>query len=297
MGGVYLESRLQFLLTSQNPDGGWGYFPAKQSWTEATTYAMLALQHRPGAEAALDRAWRLISSWQLSDGSVRPNVAVPDGTWVTALFVTLACVRGVDDPSVARAVDWLLRVVGAEHSVAMRAFSYLHLLKTKLNVSHEGWPWREGNASWIEPTAQTLIALKKVSARHAGSELSGRVREGEALVLSRRCSDGGWNCGNPNVFNYDLPSYPESTALALLGLQGCGATELVGPIAVAQRFRTETKSSLAKAWLGIALACLGDPAKAPAEDTRTSPDIMLAALESLAHPDGNHELLKTETRA
>ena len=298
MGGVYLESRLEFLLASQNADGGWGYFPGKQSWMEPTAYAMLALHGRPGAGAACDRAWGLAHSWQLADGSVRPNGAIADGTWVTALFVTLASARGEYDSNASRAVDWLLRVVGAEHTILMRTFSYFHLLKTKLNVSHEGWPWRDGNASWIEPTSLTLVALKKVAEKHhASSELDYRVREGEALVLSRQCSDGGWNCGNPNVFNYDLPSYPESTAQALLGLQGRSVGELAAPLDAARKFRTETKSSLAKAWLGIALRCHGENPSWPVEEARVAPDILLAALESLAHPDGNHRLLKTEGRA
>ena len=293
---MYLESRLQFLRDSQNADGGWGYFPGKQSWLEPTAYAMLALYGQSAAETAVDRAWRLVASWQVADGSVRPNGAIADGTWVTALFVTLACVRGVQDRNTARAVDWLLRVVGAEHSLAMRAFSYFHLLKTKLNVSHEGWPWREGNASWIEPTSLTLLALKKVARGHGLPELAYRVREGEALVLSRRCSDGGWNCGNPNVFNYDLPSYPESTAQALIGLQGRSANELAAPLAAARRFRSQTKSSLAKAWLAIALRCHHEALDAPTEEARSC-DEMLAALEALAHPDGNWRLLAEEGRA
>lgn len=264
---------------------------------EPTAYAMLALDRRAGSDAACERAWRLACSWQLSDGSVRPNGTVADGTWVTALFVTLASMRGEYDANADRAVGWLLRVVGAEHTLAMRTFSYFHLLKTKLNVSHEGWPWRDGNASWIEPTSLTLVALKKVAGKRESSELDYRVREGEALVLSRRCSDGGWNCGNPNVFNYDLPSYPESTAQALLGLQGRSGAELAAPLGAARRFRTETKSSLAKAWLGIALRCHGENPSGPVEEVRVSADVMLAALESLAHADGNHRLLKTKGRA
>jgi hypothetical protein len=294
---VYLQSRLEFLLASQNSDGGWGYFPGKQSWMEPTAYAMLALEHRPGAQAALDRAWRLAASWELADGSVRPNGGIPDGTWVTALFVTLASVRGAQDAQVARSVEWLLKVAGAEHNVLMRTFSYFHLLQTKLNVSHEGWPWRDGNASWIEPTSLTLVALKKSSAKYSSPELTLRVHEGEALVLARRCSDGGWNCGNPNVFNYDLPSYPESTAQALLGLQGRPHSELASPISTARRFLGETKSSLAKAWLGIALRCHRADPPAPGEDSRASSDILLASLEALAHPNGNWPLLATEVRS
>ena len=149
----------------------------------------------------------------------------------------------------------------------------------------------------MEPTAHTLVALKKVARKHGGTELGSRVREGEALVLSRRCADGGWNCGNPNVFDLDLPSSPEATGLALLALQGRSAQELAGPLDVARRFRAETKSSLAKAWLGIALACHGKPLEAPVEDARTSNDVLLTSLESLAHPDGNYHLIGTGGQA
>ncbi len=257
MGGLYLESRLDFLRAAQNSDGGWGYFPGKQSWFEPTTYAMLALDGQKDSESVCDRAWKLVRSWQLPDGSSRPGALVQGGTWVTAQAVTLACVRGVYDDQTRAAVDWLLQVVGEDHSLITRTFSYLHLLKTKLDVSHEGWPWRAGNSSWIEPTAHTLVALKKVAGRYEGAELNHRVREGEALVLSRRCSDGGWNCGNPNTLNFDMPSYPETTGLALLGLQGRSGAELNGPLQVARRFRAETKSSLAKAWLAITLRIYG----------------------------------------
>ncbi len=254
---------------------------------------MLALNGTPGAEAALDRAWNLVRSWQLADGSVRTGAEILDGTWVTALVVTLASVRGVHDENVGRAVAWLLRVVGAEHNLAMRAFSYFNLLKTRLDVSHEGWPWRNGNASWIEPTALTLVALKKAAAHFPSAKLDRRVKEGEQLVLARRCSDGGWNCGNPNVLNFDLPSYPESTGLALIGLQGRRAKELSEPLQAAQRFRMETRSSLAKAWLGIALRLHGENIQMPAEDARVPSDVMLASLEALAHPEGNYRLLAT----
>jgi hypothetical protein len=296
VGGVYLESRLEFLRKNQNPDGGWGYFPGKGSWFEPTTYAMLALHGKPEAESDLDRAWKLLRSWQLPDGSFRPAGQVADGTWVTAHAVTLASVRGVDDPSLRKSVDWLLRDVGAEHDLPMRVASFFHWVPTKLDVSHEGWPWREGNASWIEPTAHTLIALKKIASSKTSSpyrkaEVGHRVQEGEKLVLSRRCSDGGWNCGNPNVFNYDLPSYPETTGLALLGLLGRNEQELKNALDVARQFRAQTKSSLAKAWLQIALRCHGQPLETPAQNSWTSSDIMLAAVQALGHPDGNYRLL------
>jgi hypothetical protein len=295
VGGLYLESRLDFLQRTQNQDGGWGYFPGKKSWFEPTAYAMLALHGR--SEAPINRAWSLVRSWQLPNGSYRPSSQVIDGTWVTALAVTLATVRGVDDESVHRSIDWLLNVVGAEHDVSMRVASFFHLIQTRLDVSHQGWPWRDGNASWIEPTAHTLVAMKKIVGRYRTAEVEHRIGEGQKLVLSRRCSDGGWNCGNPNVLNFNLPSYPETTGLALLGLQGTGQKELSDALATARRFRTETKSSLAKAWLQIALRVHGQELQVPEEIAWTSTDVMLAGVQALGHPDGNYRVFQTGGKA
>jgi hypothetical protein len=287
--GLYLDSRLEFLRASQNSDGGWSYFPGKGSWLEPTTYALLAL-HGDLPESAWDRAWKLVRSWQNPDGSFRPNAEVKDGTWVTAQAVTLASIRGVDDAGVRASVDWLLRVAGAEHNIWTRTGSFLHLVKARLDVSHEGWPWREGNATWIEPTAHTLVALKKVMHQYRTAEVQGRIRDGEDLVLSRRCTDGGWNYGTPNMLYVDLPSYPETTALALLGLDGRPERDFPGALDFAERFRAETKSSLGKAWLQIALRCHGRNVARPAEAAWASSDVMLASLEALGHPEGNYKL-------
>jgi hypothetical protein len=280
---------LEFLRASQNPDGGWSYFPGKGSWLEPTTYAMLAL-HGTGWDPGLDRAWKLVRSWQLADGSFRPGGEVNDGTWVTAHAVTLASVRGVNDSSVRAAVDWLLKVVGAEHNVYTRVGSFLHLIKARLDVSHEGWPWREGNATWIEPTAHTLVALKKVASQYRTSEVEHRIQDGEELILSRRCSDGGWNYGTPNMLYVDLPSFPETTALALVGLDGVTDPAVGQALNLAQQFRAETKSSLAKAWLQIALRRHGRDVAPPQESPFASRDVMLASLEALGHPEGNYKL-------
>lgn len=298
--GLYLDSRLEFLRATQNSDGGWGYFPGKGSWLEPTAYAMLAIHGRD--IAVCDRAWKLVGSWQRPDGSFQPSGEVKDGTWVTALAVTLASIRGggvrdEDDARVRAAVDWLLRVVGAEHNLWTRTGSFLHLIKARLDVSHEGWPWRDGNASWIEPTAHTLVALKKVADWYRPAEVADRIRDGEDLILSRRCTDGGWNYGTPNMLYVDLPSYPETTALALLGLVGRSAREFPGALDYAERSRAETKSSLGKAWLQIALRLHGRNPAASAEIAWTSTDVMLAALEALGHPQGNYGLFRSGGRA
>jgi hypothetical protein len=89
-----------------------------------------------------------------------------------------------------------------------------------------------------------------------------------------------------------INSYPESTGLALLALQG-RARDIGGAVRLARTYHNQTTSPLARAWLSIALQAWGD-APAAVDDNAPPPgDIMLAALQAIAHPFGNHELLRT----
>ena len=42
-------------------------------------------------------------------------------------------------------------------------------------------------------------------------------------MRERQCADGGWNFGNASVYDVDLKSYPQTTAVALIALQGVSA--------------------------------------------------------------------------
>ncbi len=289
VGEVYLDVRLELLRRAQNADGGWGYFPGKQSWLEPTCYAILALRGRDDRAAA--RGWNLVRSWQLPDGSWRPAGQVQTESWGTALGVTLATVFGASDASFTKGLAWLLETVGADSGWLNRIVTHLHLSGVDSDSSLEGWPWKPGTAAWIEPTAHTLVALKKASMHAPSDTLHRRVRVGEEMILNRRCADGGWNYGNRAVLNVDLPSYPETTAVALLGLQGRPRKELAPALALAQKLAGQTRS-LARAWLSICLRIYGlDPGVPPEGEAPPSPDLMLAALEALGAPGGNAKLL------
>lgn len=302
MPEVYLATRRDFLLSTQNFDGGWGYFPGKSSWLEPTAYAMLALHGGHESDQALRRAWSLLESWQLADGSWRAGAQVQEGTWVAALAVTLCSVEPEariffpDGPMLAEGIRYLVGTEGAERSTTFRLMEFFGLGKIGMDTSHPAWPWRPGTSSWIEPTVHTIIALKKAQKRLQDRRLAGRVarriHEGELAILVRRCADGGWNHGSASTFHIDAPSYPESTALALLGLQG-RRREAGQALDMARIFWKNTRSPLAKAWLSIALQTWGDRLPSPPADAKPSGDIMLAALEALAHPEGNHVLLRT----
>ena len=291
MADSYLRVRLDALRKAQNPDGGWGYFPGKQSWLEPTAYAALALTGTPPA----DRAWALLSGWQAGDGGWRPSADVRMSTWGTALCVTLASARGDFGEPYQRGVTWLLASAGVETNAVNRLMSRVGLIDLERDLNFKAWPWNPGATSWVEPTAHALIALKKAALRPGGkhvSDIEERIRMGEAQLLNVRCSDGGWNYGSRAALGVNLSSYPETTALALLGLQGRAGIGASVDLA-ARLFSDSGSSSLAHAWLSVALRLHGvSPADAAAP--QPSPDLSITALEALAAPDGNYSLLKTD---
>lgn len=277
-----LARRFEFLRGTQNADGGWGFFPGKQSWLEPTAYALMALHSDPPSQQSFNRGWNLMRSWQLPGGSWQACADVKEPHWTTALCVTLHCLRGAHDDPLQRGIAWLLDTSGIENGLRFRIAHFLNPSIVELDPSFKAWPWRPGNSSWIEPTAHALVALKKAAAVQHDVRLRDRIRLGEQMILERRCSDGGWNYGNRKVMGRELPSYSETTALALVGLSGNPALDLTVPLALAQRYARETRSPLAQAWLAIALRSHGMSVDSPGERSLAPNDTMIQALEIMA---------------
>ena len=290
MEAPYLQSRLDFLRKTQNPDGGWGFFPNKASWFEPTFYALLALHGDPADAGRYQKGWTLARSWQAKDGGWRPSSQVDFSNWTTAFGVTLCTLNGVYDDGFRRGVEWLLETEGSGNNLISRFVQ--RRASPDLDTSLEGWPWMRGTANWTEPTAHAITALRKAAAHFSDSRIKARVDQGERMLLNRRCKDGGWNYGNPWVYTTDLPSYPETTALGLMGLQARAKDEFRTSIELGKRLQSEMQSPLAQAWLTISLRNNGvEPAPMP--ETPCSNDVLLTALEALADPLGNHRLLRT----
>jgi len=286
----FRQTRLDFLRSAQNADGGWGYFAGKQSWLEPTCYSLLALYESDAASKNWSRGWDLIRSWQQADGGFRPSAAVTNGCWATALVVNLNCLRGADDASFHRAVGWMLGIKGAEGKWLERTVNAIRPMPVEYDRRWKGWPWIPESSSWIEPTAHSLLALRKASSKVKHVLVGERIAEAERMLMDRRSPDGGWNYGNRRVLKTDLPSYPETTGIALLGLQGNSALDLKSAREAAQRHWETTRSPLAKAWLAISLRNVGQ--SLPELDAPVSGDVMLTALEAIASPNGGHQWLK-----
>ncbi len=294
-----LASRLEFLRSSQNPDGGWSYLPGKrQSWLEPSAYALLALHGDASSVEQSNKAWKLLLSWQNPSGSWKPAGEVEGESWATALMVTLCCVRGEYGEVFHKGVNWLVGTEGSDSEWFPRAVQFLHLnvfnsrLGFERDVRFKGWPWRPNNASWVEPSAHALIAIKKAAPHARSAELKERIRMGDLMILDRKCSDGGWNSGAPRSLHIDLVSYPETTALALLGLQGQPRQNVAAPLAVAMKFAAETHLPLAQAWLAICLRNWGVDFQSADSVGEATGDVLITALQALGDPQGNHHLLK-----
>ncbi len=273
-----LADRLGFLRGTQNADGGWGYFPGKKSWVEPTVWAALALARDPHSPPELSRAWGLLRDCQNSDGGWPSAPGVEGSTWVTALVITLGDVLGKKSSQLARAANWLQGLTGAETSTLNRVLRAVKAPAVEREVKDPGWPWRPGDSAWVEPTCHALIALKKVFRRTRDGAVGHRIEAGERMLLATRCADGGWNYGSPQALGVSLPGYVETTALALMGLQGNAPQ---GAVRRARSLKEGLRSPLAGACLSIALALCGAGENGRALTRRSSPDILLCALEAL----------------
>ncbi len=90
----------------------------------------------------------------------------------------------------------------------------------ELDSTLEGWSWVSGTTAWVEPTAHALTALKALSPFLPRRQTAERIQQGELVLEDRMCVGGGWNAGNKTVMGVNAPPYPDTTALALLALQG-----------------------------------------------------------------------------
>ena len=182
-----LAARLRRL---RGPDGGFPTSPGGESEVEPTVVASLALAD------ATSRRW-------LGD-HLRPDggVALADGRVEGPTSSALAALV-LSDSTARRALAY---------AISHRGLPPPDVAEPDLRVA---WGWTSDARSLVEPTARVLLA---VNARDPGD---GRTRrEAVDLLRERQCTDGGWNYGNASHIDVDLRGYAQTTAIALVALQG-----------------------------------------------------------------------------
>jgi hypothetical protein len=253
------------LLGRQNADGGWSYNRGG-SWTEPTCYAILALTASGVSHTAeVRRGVEWLRRCQRADGGLAPRESVPESTWLTALALLLP--PGLDGIDRIRAENWTVEQTGRESGWVNRLRLWmLGMDSADDSMTFNGWAWYPGTAAWVGPTAVSLLALKKLEKRGGQADtasLRKRIQEGRSFLLARRCRDGGWNHGSTRALGYDSDSYPETTGMALLALQGITGPELTQGLLRGQEHLAACQSSEASSWLRLGLGAHGRPNSLP----------------------------------
>lgn len=247
-----MEAMRVRLLELQNPDGGWGATTQRPSNTEATALAALALADQT-AERNAGLTW--LTNRQRPDGCWPWTDELDLPSWSTSLaMLALAGAQTAPD-AVNRGARWLLGQTGPGVPWRSRIMAFLRRSgppPVELDYSVEGWAWAPGTFSWVEPTTWALLALGAAYPGRRPRGVENRIREGEAMILDRACPGGGWNYGNRRVLGVDLEPYPDTTALALLALQGRSDRKVEEGMSALQRMTDDGASGLA---LALAALC------------------------------------------
>jgi hypothetical protein len=204
----------QTILNLQLPCGGWGY--PRQWAIEPTCLALLALRFRPNADCA--KGLRFLENCQCPDGSWPGFEGDEQGSWMTSLAVITLIRLGGDWTLVQRGCQWLLRTRGQEsHRLAKWRYR-LFDNKVRFDPDKYGWPWTLGAASWIVPTAYSLIAVRLAFGCCLTALATQRLEQGTAMLFDRACPGGAWNAGNGVAFGVPLEPHADVTSLALIAL-------------------------------------------------------------------------------
>jgi hypothetical protein len=261
----------------QNRDGGWAYSRGC-SWAEPTAFVLLAQSTgSPDRESSL-QGRKFFASLARQDGGWSPQPGVEESTWVTALAALLPEAL-ISEQQRSQAIGWLKDKTG-------RDSSWLYRLRRRLDGDKEelpeGWPWFPGASAWVIPTSLGILAFERALRRGASDRdaLEDRIVQGKKFLLARQCEDGGWNYGSIHVLGRDGDSYPETTGIALLALNGVPqSSQLEKAKTAARRHFSECRTAEGIAWLRMGMAAQGETITSAVDPVRrTNMDDALMAL-------------------
>jgi hypothetical protein len=205
------------LLQRQLPSGGWSFFSSEQVSMEATCLAGLALGSASDGIAVA--TVRFLKKSQLSDGGWPAFLGDSEGAWTTALALCALTVLNEISNASDKALRWLLEARGKEGHWFWRWKFKTVDRNVRFDPDKYGWPWISGSASWVIPTAFSVIAIKQFTVCNRSAASEKRIHLGVEMLLDRACVGGGWNSGNSVVYGVALRPHVEATAIALLALQ------------------------------------------------------------------------------
>lgn len=230
------------LLERALPDGSFAVAPGAVSRPDATAWAAMALFAGGLAEQTVNAARKALAAGQSADGRVAILPERPEAAWPTALAILAwRPDPGLSGP-VAAAAAWLAGHPGATWPKEEGGI-FGH------DPSIKGWAWIDGTHSWVEPTAQVMLALSATADPPAA-----KLAEAARMLLDRQLPDGGWNYGNTRVFKHMLLPIPECTGHALAALAGRAPRAAVAAsLAYLTGPECAAKTPLAASWRAFGL--------------------------------------------
>lgn len=256
-----MVSALEFLHLSQDTSGGWGYYSGYYPATEVTAAVLLALRNQQQATQMVEAGLQWLRLSQHDDGGWGYVADDDESGWQTAWALLALSKMSIFDDKYRRGVEWLVNVKALGNR---DDFSKLdELIDTNDPVVYS-WPWYPGELGWVEPTSLAMLALEN----EKGNQFVGkRIERAVSYLKQRRCEGGGWNVGNPVMFDTTLPARAPQTAVAILALLASDPTPYkLEDLEALQRDMFEDGSPLALAWGSLVLRILGlDNRKAAAK--------------------------------
>ena len=256
------QAAVRYLMDTQDPSGGWGYTPTGTPGVEPTALAVLALRGAAEAASEARRAQDWLASIQNKDGGWGMNGLDPRSGWHTAWGVL--ALKGEDkySESIRRGQEWLAAVeVYREQNVdVLKAFNQA----LKVDFALAAWSWGPNEASWVQPTALAMLALRNDPPIVAAQA---RLDEAVRFLDNRRVPGGGWNVGNPAMFDGVLPAHTIPTALGLLALASY-APDLIQPgdLTVLREKAAEDSDAKALGWALLGLRTMSEETSELSED-------------------------------
>ena len=257
-----LHEAIEQLSQSQNPDGGWGAVPGKQSNTESSALALMALRSIKNSRDNHDvrRAEEWLINSQNDDGSWPYGAGAKAPSWSTALAIIALHDSNIEAERIIRAGDWILAQEGSKPGILAKLILSLSFQKKAIHLNDDliGWSWTPSSFSWVEPTSYCLLALKKFKSRLSAKTFKERVDQAELMIYDRMCEGGGWNYGNAAVYGDPLWPYPDITALVLIALQDHRErNQNQVSLRILAKVAETTDSGLALGWSSICLSLYG----------------------------------------
>ena len=264
------DACIQELIDRQLPGGGWPFSAdTTQTAVEPTALALLALPSNLVRER--DAAIRFLLLIQNANGSW-PAFSGDDGegSGLTGLALFALNCRRAQGMATNRAVQWLIESRGWESHWLWKWKFRTSDRHVRFDPDKFGWPWVPETASWVVPTAYSVLALKHSGGISEHSPAQLRIRRGVEMLYDRTCPEGGWNAGNGVVYGFPLAPHPDATALALLSLMNEAPNRFItSSLDWLERRAKTCFAPWSLAWTILALDAFGRPT-APLADRLSS---------------------------